>query len=325
MTLPHWLIVAATVLAGTLAHAQTPAADAYPSRTIRIVVPFAAGSQADITARLVGLRLSDSLRQPVVVDNQPGASGNIGGDTVARAPADGYTLLFGGSLMTLLPFTSASPVVDPVAAYAPVAKLAEPPVVIVVNAAYGVATLADLLARAKREPGRVAYATQGIGSLPHLAMATISKQADVELIHVPYANTPLSIKDVVAGEVPVLVSFLGPINAQLQAGQIKALAVLSTRRAPAFPDVPTVVELGYPEVAMAPWNGILAPAGTPPDIVRKLNREFAAIVAQPDMRERFAQMGMVPLAPTPEQFAAEIREAVARWPVIVKSLGFTPK
>ena len=304
--------------------AATLAQGAYPSRPIRLVVPFAAGSQADITARLVGARLSESVKQPVVVENLPGASANIGGEVVARAAPDGYTLLFGGSLMTLLPSTSSSPVVDPVAAYAPVAKLAEPPVVIVVNAAFGVATLADLIARAKREPGRIAYATQGIGSVPHLAMATIARKAGVDLLHVPYANTPLAIKDVVAGEVPVFVSFLGPINAQLQAGQLRALAVVSSRRAPAFPELPTVVELGYPEAAMAPWNGILAPAGTPPEIVRMLNAELAAIVAQPEMRERFAQMGMAPLAPTPEQFAAEIRDAVARWPAIVKAAGIVP-
>jgi len=321
MKVSRFLAIAALALHATTALAQV----AYPTRPIRLVVPFAAGSQADITARLVGAKLSEALKQPVFVENLPGASGNIGGEVVARAAADGYTLLFGGSLMTLLPSTSASPVVDPVAAYAPVAKLAEPPVVIVVNATYDVVTLADLLARAKREPGRVAYATQGIGSLPHLAMATIARKSGVDMIHVPYANTPLAIKDVVAGEVPVFVSFLGPLNAQLQAGQLKALAVVSSQRAPAFPGVPTVVELGYPEAAMAPWNGILAPAGTPSEIVRGLNREFAAIVAQPDMRERFAQMGMAPLAPTPEQFAAEIRDAVARWPAIVKSVGIEPK
>jgi tripartite-type tricarboxylate transporter receptor subunit TctC len=317
----HAFALAALALHATATFAQV----AYPTRPIRLVVPFAAGSQADITARLVGAKLSDALKQPVIVEDMPGASGNIGGEYVARAPADGYTLLFGGSLMTLLPFTSAAPMVDPVAAYAPVAKLAEPPLVIVVGTAFDASTLAEVLARAKEKPGRIAYATLGIGSVNHLAMSMIARKAGVDLIHVPYANTPLAIKDVVAGEVPLVVTFLGPVNAHLQAGQVKAVAVVSTRRASAIPDVPTVVELGYPEAAMAPWNGILAPAGTPREIVRMLNREFATIVAQPDMRERFAQMGMTPLAPTPEQFAAEIREAVARWPAIVKAAGIEPK
>lgn len=317
----HFLAIAALVLQATAALAQT----AYPSRPIRIVVPFAAGSQADITARLVGAKLSDAVKQPVFIENIPGASGNIGGEVVARSAADGYTLLQGGSLITLLPALSVATVVDPVTAYAPVAKFAEPRMLIMVNASLGVSTLAELLARARRERGRVAYATAGIGTVQHLAMAMIAQKAGVELLHVPYANSGLALKDVLSGEVPVYVSFLGPLNAQVQSGQLKGLAVVSTQRIAAFPDIPTVVELGYPEAAVAPWNGILAPAGTPAEIVALLNREFARIVELPDVRDRFAQMGMVPLAPTPADFAADIREWVARWPAIVKSVGIAPK
>ena len=302
-----------------------PAQIAYPTRPIRLVVPFAAGSQADITARLVGAKLSEAVKQPVFVENMPGASANIGGEAVARAAPDGYTLLQGGSLMTLLPALSVATVVDPVTAYAPVAKFAEPRMLIMVNASLGVSTLAELFARARQAPGKIAYATAGIGTVQHLAMAIIAQKAGVDLLHVPYANSGLALKDVLSGEVPVYVSFLGPLNAQLQSGQLKGLAVVSTKRIAAFPDIPTVVELGYPEASMAPWNGILAPAGTPPEVVALLNREFARIVELPDVRERFAQMGMVPLAPTPAEFAADIRDWVVRWPAIVKSVGIEPK
>ena len=317
----RFLAIAALVVQAAAALAQA----AYPTRPIRIVVPFAAGSQADITARLVGAKLSDAVKQPVFVENSPGASGNIGGETVARAPADGYTLLQGGSHITLLPALSVTTVVDPVTAYAPVAKFAEPRMLIMVNASLGVSTLAELFARARRSPGKIAYATAGIGTLQHLAMAMIAQKAGVDLLHVPYANSGVALKDVLSGEVPVYVSFLGPLNAQVQSGQLKGLAVVSTRRIAAYPDIPTVVELGYPEAAVAPWNGMLAPAGTPPEIVALLNREFARIVELPDVRERFAQMGMVALAPTPAEFAADIREWVARWPAIVKSVGVEPK
>lgn len=303
------------------ASAQTAEPVAYPSRPITIVVPFGAGTQADTTARLVGGKLATSLGQPVVVENVPGASGNLGGQQVVRSKPDGYTLLFSGSLITLLPITMGAAAVDPVASYAPVAKLAEPPVVIVVNASFGETTLAGLLERAKRTPGGIAYATAGVGSIQHLAMSLIARKADAPMLHVPYVSTAQAIKDVLAGEVPVYVSFLGPLNVYLASGQLRAIAFLRASRVAAFPDVPTIVELGFPEAVMAPWNGVLAPSGTPPAVVDKLNAELSRIVALPDVRERFAQMGMEPMSPSPGAFAAEIRESVARWPQVIRDSG----
>jgi len=305
--------------------ARAAAADvaAFPSRPITFVVPFGAGTQMDITARLVGEKLAGALRQPVIVENVPGASGNLGGLQVTKAKPDGYTLLFSGSLMTLLPITMGAAAVDPVASYAPVAKLAEPPVVVVASASFGESTLAGVLERAKRTPGGVAYATSGVGSIQHLAMSLVARRAGAELLHVPYVSNAQAIKDMLAGEIPVFVSFLGPLNAYIANGQMRALAVMSDRRVAAFPDVPTIVELGFPEAVMAPWNGVLAPAGTPPEVIGRLNAEFARIVALPDVRARFAQMGMVPLSPSPEAFAEEIRSAVARWPQVIRDSGVT--
>ena len=296
----------------------------YPDRPIRIVVPFAAGSQIDIAARLVGGKLADSVGQQVVVENRPGASGNIGSDIVAKAPADGYTLLLTGSLITLLPSTLGSVAVDPVASFAPITKLAEPPIVVVVHPSLGVSTFPELIALARRQPGEIAYATAGIGTVQHLVAAIISRKAGIDMVHIPYANSGQALKDVAAGEVPVYFTFLGPIDASLRSGQLKALAAASNHRVRSWPDIPTVVELGYKEAAADPWNGVLAPSGTPPEIVNLLYREFSRIVQQPDVRERFARMGMEPMATSPDQFNAEIREAVVRWPPIVRAEGIRP-
>jgi tripartite-type tricarboxylate transporter receptor subunit TctC len=296
----------------------------YPSRPIRIVVPFGGGTQMDITARLVGAKLGEALAQPVIVENRPGASGNIGSDVVAKAPPDGYTLLMTGSLITLLPSTLGSIAVDPVESFAPITKLAEPPIVIVSSPSLGVKTLSELVALAARRPGKITYATAGVGTVQHLIATVIARKAGVDLVHVPYANTGQALKDVVAGEVAVYFTFLGPIDAQLRSGQLNALAVASKRRLRAWPDIPTVVELGYEEATADPWNGVLAPAGTSPAIVDRLYRELARIVQQHDVRERFEQMGMEPVALSPDQFRDEIRESVARWPPIVKAAGIHP-
>ena len=322
--------VGVAALLGACALAGAPsllAADAgpYPNRSLRLVVPFGAGTQADIVARLVGAKLSDALGQPVVIENHPGASANIGSEVVAKAAPDGYTLLLTGSLITLLPSTMGSRAVDPVASFAPITKLAEPPIVIVVNPSLNVNTLSELIALARRQPGKIAYATAGIGTVQHLTAAVISTKAGIQMLHVPYANTGQALKDVVQGEVPVYFTFLGPIDAQLRSGQLRALAVASDHRMQAWPDVPTVAELGYKEAATKPWNGILAPAGTPPEIVDRLYRELARIVQQPDIAERFAQMGMEPLATPTDAISTEIREAVKRWPPIARDAGIRPQ
>jgi tripartite-type tricarboxylate transporter receptor subunit TctC len=212
-----------------------------------------------------------------------------------------------------------------VTAFAPITKLAEPPIVIVVHSSLNVSTLPELIELARRQPGKIAYATAGIGTVQHLIAWIMARNAGIEMLHVPYANSGQALKDVLAGEVPVYFTFLGPIDAHLRGRQLKALAVASNRRMRAWPDIPTVVELGYKEAAANPWNGVLAPAGTPTEIVDLLYREFARIVQQPDVRERFAQMGMDPIANSPDQFSAEIREAVTRWPPIVRAAGIRPE
>jgi tripartite-type tricarboxylate transporter receptor subunit TctC len=316
--------LAATSLA-VFALGALAAEPAYPSRPIRLVVPFGPGTQSDIVARLLSMKLEPELGQPVVIENRAGASSNIGNEAVAKSPPDGYTLLLGGSLMTLLPSVMGAQAVDPVAAFAPVIKIGEPPVVIVANPGLGVSSLPELIELARKKPGKIAYATTGVGTVQHLVMTIIARQAGVDMLHVPYVNAGQAAKDVVAGEVQVYVTFLGPIDPQLKGGQLKALAVAGERRMRAWPDVPTVVEAGYKEAVASPWNGILAPAGTPPEIVDRLYREIARIVQQPDVTERFLQMGMEPLVTPPDKFEAEIRESVRRWPPIVRAAGVKPQ
>jgi tripartite-type tricarboxylate transporter receptor subunit TctC len=308
---------------GSSSHAAEAAP--YPNRPLHVIVPSAAGSQFDMVARLVSTKLADALGQPVVVENHPGASANIGSEFVAKAPPDGYTLLMTGSLITLLPSVMGSRAVDPVASFAPITKLAEPPIVIVANPALKVSSLPELIALARREPGKVSYATTGIGTVQHLTAEVISKKAGVEMLHVPYANAAQALKDVLNGEVSTYFTFLGPIDGQLRNGQLRALAVASDHRMRSWPDIPTVVEAGYKEAVTNPWNGVLAPAGTPPEIVDRLYREFARIVQQPDVVERFLQMGMEPLATPPDQFGVEIRDAVKRWRPIAREAGIRPE
>ncbi len=307
-----WIAVLAAPMAPT---------GAYPERPIHIVVPFAVGTQLDIAARIVGAKLADAVGQPVVIENHPGASGNIGSEIVARSAPDGYTLLMTGSLITLLPSTLGHSAVDPVESFVPVSKLAKVPLVILVHPSLGVSTLPELVALARREPGRIAYATPGVGTTSHLAAATLAQEAGIDLLHVPYVDTGMALREVLTGEPPVYLAFRGPIDGYVRNGQLRALAVAGSNRMLAWPDVPTVAELGYPDAAIDPWNGVLAPARTPPAIVARLYREFASIMHQPDVREQFTQLGMEPLATTPEAFAAEIRESVARWPALVNTIG----
>lgn len=303
-----------------------PCADAadggdYPNRAIRIVVPFAAGTQLDLTGRIVAAKLADAVGQAVVVDNRPGASGNIGSEAVAKAAPDGYTLLLTGSFITSLPSTMGSRAVDPVSAFAPITKLSEPPMMIVVNPALNVNSLDELIALARKAPGKLAYSTPGVGTSQHLAATMLQQRTGTELLHVPYANGGQALNDVVSGIVPVYFSYLGAVETFLRSGQLKALAVATARRASNWPDVPTVAELGYKDFAVTSWNCVLAPAGTPPEIIDRLYAELARIMQQPDVRTKFVAMGSEPMSSTPEQFSAELKAAVARWSDVARLAG----
>jgi len=297
--------------------------DKYPTRPVRLIVPFTAGNQLDVLARIVGSRLALALGQPVIVENRPGVSGNVASETVAKAAPDGQTLLMTGVLITLLPHTYGARAVDPVAAFTPVTRLSQQPIVIVANAAFGIDSLAALMARARAAAVPLAYATAGTGTAQHVAMTMLAERAGVHFTHVPYANSGQLIGDVLSGEVPLAMSFLGTVAPHLTSGRLKALAVTGARRSPLWPDIPTVAESGYPGFDVEAWAGVLAPAGTPAAIIARLHDEIARIAQLPEVRDVIAAQSAEIVANSPAAFAAEIRASVAQWGPVVKAAGIS--
>ncbi|MGE5088237.1 MAG: Bug family tripartite tricarboxylate transporter substrate binding protein [Candidatus Levyibacteriota bacterium] len=305
------------------AASSAPAAevDAYPSRPIRIVVPFAGGTWVDSVARIVADRLAADVGQPVVVDDRPGASGSIAADFVAKAPPDGYTLLVGGVFLTTLVAINAPHAVDPLRTFVPITRWTNAPILIVANPALGVDSLGGLFALARREPGRVAYATSGVGTTPHLVAVMLTQRAGADMLHVPYVNTNTEAKDVLAGVVPVMFTFTGTVDSLVRSGRLKALAVTTRERSAVWPDVPTVAEQGFPGFDVATWSGALAPIATPPAVVARLHREFARILQEPDVREKIAALGLQVDGADPAHFAADMQAELPRWKAVARAAG----
>jgi tripartite-type tricarboxylate transporter receptor subunit TctC len=296
-------------------------AGAYPTRPLRFVVPNAAGGSSDLLVRIVSERLGDALGQPVVIDLRPGAAGRIAMDYVGKSPPDGYTLFLANN------GTSAVlPSVDGIgeagaALFAPVCRLTSLSIVIAAAPSLGVTTLAELIARARRDPGRLAYASGGIGSTSHLAAALLSRRAGIQLVQVPYSGTALGVKDVLAGEVQLIFTHLGTVATFVRGGQLRALALTGARRATAYPEIPTVAESGFPGFDVTTWHGVLVSAGTPREIVERLHGELVRIVTNAEVRGRLEGLGMEVVANTPAQFAADIRTDRERWATVVQDAG----
>ncbi len=313
------MVLGAALLAPFAAHAQP-----YPNRPIKIVVPYAAGGAVDIVARTIGQPLSEALKQPVIVDNRPGASANIGMELVAKATPDGYTLLMASNgiatNMALFPQLAFDGRRD----FVPIAKIGYAPLVIVVPAASPAKSLKDLLAMAKAEPGKLTYASAGNGSSGHLAGELLKSAAKIDVLHIPYKGGAPAITDLLGERI----SFM-PINpveviAHIRAGKLRALAVASDKRFPLLPDVPTVAEAGLPGYEASVWWGLAAPAKTPPEIVRQLNAETNAALANPAIANKLAELGVVVTPGTSDQFAAFIKAQTELWSGVIKSAGIQP-
>jgi tripartite-type tricarboxylate transporter receptor subunit TctC len=304
--------VGCLAFAATVAAVDAVDAAPWPSRPIRLIVPFATGTWVDVASRLLGAKLADALGQSVIIDNRPGASGNLASELVASSAPDGYTLLNGGVFITVLPAINAPHAVDP-EAFTPITRLTTAPMLIVAHPSLHVSKLADLIALARREPGQIAYATSGVGTTPHLAAMLLSQRAGIDLLHIPYANTNAALRDVVAGEVRVMFTFLGTADAFLRSGALVPLAVTSATRDAAWPEIATVAEQGFPGYEVTTWSGLLAPSGLPPEIVDRLYRECARILELPEVRKKLLAMGNDPVGSTPEQFAAQIKADRLRW------------
>jgi tripartite-type tricarboxylate transporter receptor subunit TctC len=312
------------VLVGAALTPPTAGAQAYPTKLVRIIVPYAAGGAVDIITRIVGQPVSESLKQPVIVDNRPGASANIGMEAVAKALPDGYTLLTASNgiatNMALFPNLAFDGRRD----FAPIARIGFAPLVIVVPAASPARTLKDLLAQARAEPGKLTYASAGNGSSGHLAGELLKSSAKIDVLHVPYKGGAPAITDLLGERI----SFM-PINpveviAHIRSGRLRALAVGSDKRVPLLPDVPTVAESGLPGYEATVWWGWVAPAGTPRDIIGRLNAEANKALADPAIVGKLAELGVVVTTGTPEQFAVFIQAQTELWSGVIKGSGIKP-
>ena len=300
----------------------TVLAEVYPSKPIRIVAPFPPGGPADILSRIIGHKLSQSWGQQVIVDNRPGAGGNIGADLVAKAAPDGYTLLLGfvgthainASLYAKMPY-------DNVKDFEPVSQIAAVTIVLVVHPSVSALSIKELIALAKSKPGQLTFGSPGNGTPQHLAGQLFNTMAGVEMLHVPYKGAVPALTDLIGGQVSMIFSSMPPALPLVKTGKIRALGVTSATRSPAAPAIPTITESGLPGYEVNNWYGILAPRGTPKEIVSKLNAEIVKILNMPDVKESLAVQGAEPVSGTPEQFAAYIKEETEKWAKIVKYSG----
>ncbi len=319
------LLQAGVGLAGLAAcppvFAQGDPAPDFPSRAIRLIVPFAPGGGTDIVARTIGQKLTEAWRQPVVVENRAGGNGTIGANAVAKAPADGYTLsMLTSSHSVNVSLQGNKHPYDLLKDFAPISQVTRQPYVLVANPRLPKA-VQELIALARSNPGKLTYGSSGIGGTSHLAGALFGSLADLEMTHVPYRGGEPAMTDVVAGQIDMLFSTLLQSHGLIQAGKLRALAVTTAMRSPALPQVPTMQEGGVPGYEVNPWYGVAAPAGTPAAIANKLGREIARIVRLPDVIQRMATDGSEPVGSTPEQFAAHINSEVEKWRDLIRKTG----
>ena len=316
------ILALACTLVLSLALPAASHAQGYPSKPIRFVVPYPAGGPLDTVARLLGAKVSESVKQPVVVDNKPGAGGNIGADIVAKSPADGYTILMGAvathainpTLYKAIPY-------DPIKDFAPITQVASTPNVLVINPSVPVATVREFITYAKANPGKLNFGSGSTGSAGHLAGELFKSMAGVDMAHVPYKGAAPAMQDLVGGQIQAMFDNLASSLAQVKAGKIKALAVTTSKRSQFAPDLPTVAESGLPGFDISTWFGIFAPAGTPKEALDRLHAEFTKALAAPDVREKMVNLGAEPVGSKPEEFAAYIKAESEKYSRVIKASG----
>lgn len=298
-------------------------AQGYPSKPVKIVVPYPAGGYYDVVGRIVGHALAESLGQPMVVENRVGANGIVGTEFTAKAQPDGYTIMVGGigphsinvSLYSKLPY-------DPVRDFLPIIFVAEQPLIVVVNPKVDAHSLKDLIALARSRPDQISYSSPGSGSTPHLAAVMLSSIEGIRLNHVPFKGSAPAVTAVMGGVTDLLFGTASDVLQQIKAGKIRALAGTGTTRIPALPNLPTVAELGVPNYEATAWFAFFAPAGTPPEIVAKLNAEMGKALNIPEVREKLSAQGTAQIiGGTPERLAGQVKSEIAKWAKIVKESG----
>jgi tripartite-type tricarboxylate transporter receptor subunit TctC len=300
----------------------TAGAQAYPTKPITVIVPFAAGGTTDILARVIGQALNKELGQSVIVDNRAGAGGNIGAQLAAKANADGYTLFMGTvgthainqSLYRKLPF-------DPIKDFAPLTRVAMVPNLLVANPGKPYKTVKELIAYAKANPGKVNFGSSGAGSSIHLSGELFNALAKVDMVHVPYKGSAPAVSDLIGGQIDIMFDNMPSAIQHVRAGKLRPLAVTTAKRSPELPDVPTIAEAGVPGYEATSWFGMFAPAGTPAPVVARLNGALVKVLADPQVKKKLAEQGAEPYSEKPEQFAEFIRQEAAKWGKVVKDSG----
>jgi len=318
----HW-IAGLTLAAGACAaHAQAPK---FPSKPVRMLVGFAPGGATDIVARFLSPGLGEGLGQSVLVENRPGASSQIAGELVAKAPPDGHVVLMTTQTLMTSQMIESKTFPDFVKDFAPVSLCATSPLILVVNPSLPVKSLKELIALARARPGELNYGSGGLGTTPHLSGELLATMGKLKIVHVPYKGEAPALTDVLAGHVPFMFSNVTASLSFVKAGKLRALAVTGLKPSPAVPGMPTMAEMGLPGFEVVGFFGVLAPAATPRDVVARLNRELVKVLARPDIRERFAAQALEPADTTPEQFAAYIKGEVGRWGKLIKEAGIRMK
>lgn len=296
-------------------------AQGYPGKTIRLIVPWPPGGGADVLSRILSPNLSENLGQQIVIDNRGGAAGNIGAELAAKSPPDGYTIVFAysgthavnPSIYSKMPFKESD--------FAPIIWLAEVPQVLIVHPSLPVKSVKDLIALARAKPGELTYGSSGNGAINHLAGALFTTMTKTRMVHIPYKGGGPAAIALMSGEISVILGEPASVVPHIKSGKLRAIAVTSARRALALPELPTIAEAGVPGYEVTSWNGMLAPAGTPADIIARLNTEFNKIIATPAMRQKMIDNGYEPMGGPPEKFGAKIRAEIAKWAPVVKAAG----
>jgi len=311
-------VAAATLLFGVAA------AQPYPSRPVRIVVGFQAGGGTDIAARVIAQKLADALDATFIVDNRPGAAGNIGADIVAKSNADGYTILMANSTIAI-PSLSVKLPFNVKKDFAPISNIALGPSVLLVNPSLPVTDVKGLVALAKAKPRTLIYGSGGVGNVTHLAMELLVSMTGIEMTHIPYKGAAPSVVGLLSGEVQLLFAGIPGVLAQISAGKVRALGVSISQRSPALPNVPTIAEAGLPGYYAASWYGLMVPAGTPNSTIDILAKQIGTIMRVPEVKEKMLAQGFEPVGDTPAQFGKFISEEILRWEQVVKRAGIKPE
>jgi tripartite-type tricarboxylate transporter receptor subunit TctC len=310
----------------TLALPCGAGAETWPTRPIRLVVPFSAGAGiSDILARLMSQHLSAGLGQQIVVDNRPGAGGNVGADIVAKAPPDGYTVLLGSSFLAVNGYLYAQTPYDALNDFVAVSSVAINPLLLVVHPSVPAKSVAELVALARAKPGQLNYGSGGIGSTPFLATELFKARAKVDITHVPYKGGAPALADLAAGQLSMMIENVPGTMPFVRGGKMRALAITSRTRSPLEPELPTMIEAGVPDYEMIGWNGFFFPKGTAPEIVTRLQAELAKALAKPEVKEQLVTLGAEGVGDSPQAFAAFFKNETMRWGLLIKDLGIKPE